>query len=314
MQAKIKAISIHAFRGIPDLEIELDGKNLLIGGENGTGKSSIVDAVEFFFRGTLPNFEGKGAQALSLHRDIPHKDFKDDDVSIRIVFNPRTISLLRTFREPPIPSKQFDEYFKVAQRGNFILRRSQILKFIVCSPADRYKAIASILGLEQLDDVELALKHARDQLEGHLKSIENQKGEIYDEISKLVNEKITNNDDILLSLNKRAQEVNVPVIKSLDELKGLSENMLEHMTTAKDPALLTELEGIQEHLSNPIIDDKFIEQLKRFYDSVLSFLQDSTKLKELTKGELLERGKRPLKRVIMVSAHSASSISTGQNY
>jgi recombinational DNA repair ATPase RecF len=51
MTVKIKTINIHAFRGIPDLELQLDGKNLLLRGENGTGKSSIVEAIEFFFTG-----------------------------------------------------------------------------------------------------------------------------------------------------------------------------------------------------------------------------------------------------------------------
>jgi hypothetical protein len=35
MSVKIKKISIHAFRGIPDLELELEGKSLLLRGENG---------------------------------------------------------------------------------------------------------------------------------------------------------------------------------------------------------------------------------------------------------------------------------------
>ena len=48
MSVKINQINIRAFRGIRDLELELDGKSLILRGENGTGKSSIVDAIEFF--------------------------------------------------------------------------------------------------------------------------------------------------------------------------------------------------------------------------------------------------------------------------
>ena len=49
---KIKNIEINAFRGIPDiLKLNLQGNSLLLYGENGTGKSSIVDAIEFFFTG-----------------------------------------------------------------------------------------------------------------------------------------------------------------------------------------------------------------------------------------------------------------------
>jgi len=45
----IKSLSINSLRGIKELNLSLDGKGLIIFGENGTGKSSIVDALEFFF-------------------------------------------------------------------------------------------------------------------------------------------------------------------------------------------------------------------------------------------------------------------------
>jgi len=44
----IKSLSINSLRGIKELNLSLDGKGLIFG-ENGTGKSSIVDALEFFF-------------------------------------------------------------------------------------------------------------------------------------------------------------------------------------------------------------------------------------------------------------------------
>jgi len=55
MSVKIKKVSINAFRGIPHLELGLDGKSMVIFGENGTGKSSIAEAVEFFlYRKNIP--------------------------------------------------------------------------------------------------------------------------------------------------------------------------------------------------------------------------------------------------------------------
>ena len=63
-------IKINKFRGIPNLELELDGRNLILKGENGTGKSSIVDAIEFFFTGKVSHLEG--VQRLSLQRHGPH--------------------------------------------------------------------------------------------------------------------------------------------------------------------------------------------------------------------------------------------------
>jgi len=47
---RIKSINIRAFRGIPTLDLPLNGKSVLLKGENGTGKSSIIEALEFFFK------------------------------------------------------------------------------------------------------------------------------------------------------------------------------------------------------------------------------------------------------------------------
>lgn len=81
----IDSIKIHAVRGIRDLDLLLDGKNLLIKGENGTGKSSIVDSLDYFFTGSVSYFEGR--RELSLRKHLPNKDFKLDDVNVELIYN-----------------------------------------------------------------------------------------------------------------------------------------------------------------------------------------------------------------------------------
>ena len=44
---RIKTIHIEEFRGIRRLDLLLDAKNFGICGPNGTGKSGVVDAIEF---------------------------------------------------------------------------------------------------------------------------------------------------------------------------------------------------------------------------------------------------------------------------
>ena len=111
MSVKIKKININAFRGIPDLELEIDGKSLLLRGENGTGKSSIVEAIEFFFTGKVSHLEG--VRGLSLRRHGPHVNFRPDDVNIEITFDPGSISLSRTFNLSPSPPELLEDYFLV---------------------------------------------------------------------------------------------------------------------------------------------------------------------------------------------------------
>ena len=59
MAMKIKSIYIHSFRGIPkELTVNFIDKkgkpvSTIISGDNGSGKSSIVDAIEYNLQGRI---------------------------------------------------------------------------------------------------------------------------------------------------------------------------------------------------------------------------------------------------------------------
>ena len=166
MPPRIKAIEIRAFRGIPHLRIPLEGRSLLLKGENGSGKSSIVEAFEFFFTGTVSHLEG--TQGISPARHAPHVNYGEDDLAVEVAFDPGDVHLTRTFSTQPNPPQQLSPYFSSASRGAFMLKRSQILQFIASRPANRFRALASIIGVERLDEVELEMMRARDDLSGEL--------------------------------------------------------------------------------------------------------------------------------------------------
>lgn len=51
---KIIKLTIRGIRGIKDeITLEPNGENMVISGINGTGKSSVVDAIEFLFTGGI---------------------------------------------------------------------------------------------------------------------------------------------------------------------------------------------------------------------------------------------------------------------
>ena len=57
---RIEAITIKEFRGIRDLTLRFNGKNFAICGPNGTGKSGVVDALEFGLTGSVSRLSGEG--------------------------------------------------------------------------------------------------------------------------------------------------------------------------------------------------------------------------------------------------------------
>jgi AAA15 family ATPase/GTPase len=56
---KLKQIKISGIRGIKEsLSLSLDKKSLLIYGDNGTGKSSITDSIEWFYKDKIAHLAG----------------------------------------------------------------------------------------------------------------------------------------------------------------------------------------------------------------------------------------------------------------
>jgi len=294
MPTDIQSISIHAFRGIPDLDLALEGKSLLIKGENGTGKSSIVEAIEFFFTGKLSIFEGEGTQSLSLQKHAPHNDFSEGDVSIKIAFNPSGATLERTFADKPEPTPQLKDYLEAASKGTFILRRSQILKFIASIPSDRFRAIASILGIEQLDNVELAMKRAYEELDVGIDSQRQRIQEVLAQISQLLGESIAEAREAIPSLNKKFAEADLMTIKSFDEVDNVAQEMLKTFKKTTDLENVTRLSEISEKLKTLKMDEEVAKNLHNLNIRLAPFLEAKTK-RELSISEFLVKGQQAVK-------------------
>jgi hypothetical protein len=289
MSVKIKKINIKAFRGIPDLELELNGKSLLLRGENGTGKSSIVEAIEFFFTGKVSHLEG--VQGLSLKRHGPHVNFKPDDMDVGIIFNPGNISLNRNFTSAPSPPDQFNDYFQITQKGTFILRRSQILEFIMSQPAERYRAIGSIIGLEALDKVELEMKRLRDELAGKVTSKKGEIKKLIRELSDIVGKDIKRVEEVPQALNEILQKANLPLIKSMEEIDKHAEDMLRIVKKSENREKIEALNQILELTNIPFISHEIVRELEGINEKIKYILQDRARA-ELSVFGLLESGKR----------------------
>lgn len=290
MPAKIKKIEIRAFRGIPEVELELEGKSLLVRGENGTGKSSIVDAVEFFFTGKVSHLEG--VRGLSLQRHGPHRNFKPEDINISITFDPGEVHRERTLASVPSVPRELQDYFAVTQKGTFILRRSQLLNFIMSQPADRFRAIGSIIGVEPLDNTELEMMRLRDDLEGQVRSKQSRVDSLFQEVSATLGKMTTRVDEIVPKLNEKLVELNLPPIKSLEEAGKHAEEMLsivkKKVDSSNEAKLLNE---IVDAAKTPLITDEFINQLDELNERIRPLLPEEAK-KSLSLMELLETGRR----------------------
>ena len=56
---RLKRLTIDSFRGIRDeVEFDLDATTVILSGPNGTGKTSVFDALQWVMLGKIPRLEG----------------------------------------------------------------------------------------------------------------------------------------------------------------------------------------------------------------------------------------------------------------
>lgn len=83
-------LAVQNVRGLPDLHLEPDNKNIVIWGPNGAGKSGVVDAIDFAITGRISRLLGEGTAGITLARHGPHIDH-DPESAIATAFNLRTL-------------------------------------------------------------------------------------------------------------------------------------------------------------------------------------------------------------------------------
>lgn len=154
MPPKLEALKVTAFRGATGTtELTFEGNAVcVVFGENGTGKSSLVDALDFVCNGKLGSLEfrrlGSGKRkeeyAIAVGR-------KEADVAISIQFGGTSWSATH--------SRQGARRCATPCRPQaWILRRAELLEFVEEEPAKRYQRLASVIALGEVEDSENALR------------------------------------------------------------------------------------------------------------------------------------------------------------
>ena len=155
LMIRINSCKLHGFRHtqLPSLPID-SAKSLLIYGDNGTGKSSISDAIEWFYFDKVEHLSSeeigrKGTDALR------NKFLLDtEEASVEIAY---TNSKLDTTKKLFIKqsklqsaytnaSVDFKTYMEASLKENLILRYRDLITFILYTKKDKLDALSHIIG------------------------------------------------------------------------------------------------------------------------------------------------------------------------
>jgi len=166
MSENVRLIKFEHFRGLPSNEFKLKGKSLVLLGTNGTGKSAIVDGVEFIFSGQVSRFTGVGTGSIS-HDDAVRNVKTGGDPRVVLALSPSNGEISRKLSSDSTeiterqPVKDF--FAQHPKVDGFILRRGKILDFVCDQDADRYQKFVQLLGIAKVDRLQRAFVEAERQ-------------------------------------------------------------------------------------------------------------------------------------------------------
>jgi recombinational DNA repair ATPase RecF len=161
---KVDHIKIVEFRGIRDLTIDLNGANFAVCGPNGTGKSGVVDALEFGLSGTISRLTGKGQGSVSVKDHGPHVNSRNQpekavvtiDVTIPSL-DGKKATITRNVKSPraptiaPADADVLAAFEQVQKHPEFCLSRREIIKYVLAEPGVRATEVQALLQLDKLD-------------------------------------------------------------------------------------------------------------------------------------------------------------------
>ena len=156
MTERLQRLVMQAFRGVPT-EMTVDfgkGESTVIYGENGTGKSTIADALEWYFRGEIELLSHEGRQHA-----VRYVGGDDDGATSVEVITSGTLGGKVVF-----PDERTPDTFEALRRETFLLRGRTLADFINKTKTEKWKALVEILGLDAIESLREDLQRARNDL------------------------------------------------------------------------------------------------------------------------------------------------------
>ncbi len=156
MNEKLQRLVMHAFRGVPG-EMTVDfgkGDSIVVYGDNGTGKSTIADALEWYFTGGIELLSHEGRQHAVRHMGGDGGGATSVEVFTNGALGGKVI----------FPDERQEDAFRALKRETFLLRGRTLADFINKTKTEKWKALVEILGLDAIEGLREDLQRARNEL------------------------------------------------------------------------------------------------------------------------------------------------------
>lgn len=175
----LQKLKIRNIRGITRLDLAPNGETIAIIGNNGTGKSAVVDAIDFLLTGDMARLTGRRGISVQRHgkhvKAKPEECFVEAEVSVPGITDP--VPLRRSFKNPDVldvPAEvraRLAPFLAAAEQRQYVLTREDILKFISARPQHRAALVQAVLNLDRVEDLRQTLTTAGNSEKSRLQQV-----------------------------------------------------------------------------------------------------------------------------------------------
>jgi len=305
---KIKAMTIKGFRGVKDqFHLVLDSKSTLLFGDNGSGKSSITDAIEWFYYDKVEHLSSEeiGRSGIPALRNIHVSDTEESYVKIEYTesqFNNSKKLLINKKRKLEEKfsnnSEDFNKYLKASEKERLILRYSDLTRFVLSTKSDRLKYFSEIIGFEDVTKTKETFRKGIRYINQKLKSknYENEISQRERQVMEKLDERITSKDRFIEKIYELIQPLGYDKINTFDEISKLLNELkqTDDSTAIEKRAYYKDVINKTNDLKNRF--QNIIENYKEYYRKFNDLISKEEDLKQIILGKLWKEGLDILER------------------
>jgi chromosome segregation ATPase len=306
MSIKIKNIRISGIRGAKNsIVLPLNGKSILLYGDNGSGKSSISDSIEWFFTDKVSHLSGSEIDLKDALRNSTLADTDISEVSLSFTKsefdNSKTIFDKRNklISESTNSSDYFKQYIEQSNSENIILRYQYLTNFIDNTKGEKLKYLSDIIGFSEVTKKKEVLQKSYNSIKSEIRNqnFENQVNTQKQVLIEKIGAAISQEQNLFEILNEKIKPLKVGIeINSILDI----DKILEHIKKPANNKLITELRFLENTFASLTTLKNEIEFInsayEKYYKEFVIIANDVESIMQTFLSDLLKTGDKVLER------------------
>ena len=219
------------------LKLALHGDNFAVCGPNGTGKSGVVDAIEFGLTGSVSRLSGKGTAGISVEDHGPHVDHRNRPdmahvaIKVHIASLGQDVTIERSVKNANAPtitpsSPQILQVLdSVASHPEFVLSRRELIQYVLATPGDRSKEIQSLLRLERVEVLRGTLQKIANASQRAVEPLKRERDVARDALLTALDVPRLSEDEVLAAANAQRKFLELPPLSALTATTSLRDGL-----------------------------------------------------------------------------------------